>query len=295
MLVLIAGHWQCGAWRIRCQAHGDGAGRAARGEPGPFTKVAVTGTLPHDRSALYGAEVRRHRDGPDGRALIVPLTATDGAAAAGRSRLGAAEACASRSRMPQGDVTMSGYVRPADTPGWFSAPDDVAGRQFYTLDPAAIGAALGDRVAPFTLVALGPPPPERFPIPARAPAAAAEQPLSYAITWYGLAVALLVIFVVWARKVFAHDEPRMRHLPPMIGCAARFARIATIGEAASVLGWDAAAMMPPGGGGGARRPARGAGRAGARAADRARGRPTTWRRPRPPAPTGSVARRQSAR
>jgi carboxypeptidase Taq len=30
--------------------------------------------------------------------------------------------------------------------------------------------------------------------------------------------------------------------------AARFARIATIGEAGSMLGWDAAAMMPPGGG-----------------------------------------------
>jgi len=29
---------------------------------------------------------------------------------------------------------------------------------------------------------------------------------------------------------------------------ARFARIATIGEASSVLGWDAATMMPPGGG-----------------------------------------------
>ena len=30
--------------------------------------------------------------------------------------------------------------------------------------------------------------------------------------------------------------------------ATRFARIATIGEASSVLGWDAATMMPPGGG-----------------------------------------------
>ena len=30
--------------------------------------------------------------------------------------------------------------------------------------------------------------------------------------------------------------------------AARFERIATIGEASSILGWDAAAMMPPGGG-----------------------------------------------
>ena len=30
--------------------------------------------------------------------------------------------------------------------------------------------------------------------------------------------------------------------------AARFARIATLGEASSVLSWDAATMMPPGGG-----------------------------------------------
>ena len=30
--------------------------------------------------------------------------------------------------------------------------------------------------------------------------------------------------------------------------ADRFARIATIGEASAILGWDAAAMMPPGGG-----------------------------------------------
>ena len=31
--------------------------------------------------------------------------------------------------------------------------------------------------------------------------------------------------------------------------ADRFARIATLGEASSVLNWDAATMMPPGGGG----------------------------------------------
>ena len=30
--------------------------------------------------------------------------------------------------------------------------------------------------------------------------------------------------------------------------AARFAKVATIGEAQSMLGWDAAAMMPEGGG-----------------------------------------------
>ena len=118
-------------------------------------------------------------------------------------------------------------------PGLFSAPDDVPGRHFYTLDPRAIGAALGlDHVAPFILIALAPPPPQggapqdgtsgRTPQRCRpreappqggAPGAAIELPipaehlprppnnhLAYAITWYGLAGALLVIFIVWARK-----------------------------------------------------------------------------------------------
>ena len=76
------------------------------------------------------------------------------------------------------------------------------GRQFFTLDPEAIGAALGLRdVAPFVLVALGPPPPELYPDPARHLPRPPNNHLSYAITWYGLAVALLVIFVLWARKV----------------------------------------------------------------------------------------------
>ena len=47
----------------------------------------------------------------------------------------------------------------------------------------------------------------------------------------------------------------------------RFARIATLGEAAAMLGWDAAAMMPPGGGCGTRRAIGRARRAGASATD----------------------------
>ena len=43
----------------------------------------------------------------------------------------------------EGDVTMEGYVRPSETPGMFSATDNPATRQFYTLDAPAIGAALG--------------------------------------------------------------------------------------------------------------------------------------------------------
>ena len=103
--------------------------------------------------------------------------------------------------MPAGDVTVEGYVRPADRPGPFAAHDDVAMRRFYTLDPAAIGAAIGLKVAPFTLVALGPQPADFFPDPARHMPRPPNDHLSYAITWFGLALALAVIFVVWSARV----------------------------------------------------------------------------------------------
>src|ERR1700679_2659620 len=46
--------------------------------PPPFTKVAVIGTLMHDRSALYAAEERDMRTGPEmGAYLIEPLQRKD--------------------------------------------------------------------------------------------------------------------------------------------------------------------------------------------------------------------------
>ena len=98
-------------------------------------------------------------------------------------------------------MTVEGYVRPSDKPGMFSATDNPAAREFYTLDASAIGSALGlHRVASFILVAMGPSPPERYPDPAHHLPRPPNNHLSYAITWYGLAVALVVIFVLWARK-----------------------------------------------------------------------------------------------
>jgi surfeit locus 1 family protein len=99
-----------------------------------------------------------------------------------------------------------GYVRPADKPGWFSATDDIAGRQFFTLNPTAIAAGLGlPKVAPFILVALGPPPPLHWPDPAQHLPRPPNNHLSYAITWYGLAVALIVVFIVWVRQRGGHQ------------------------------------------------------------------------------------------
>lgn len=168
--------------------------------PTPYTKVSVTGRFREDLSALYGDQVRQTPDGARmGAQLIVPLIRKD----APPLLVDRGWVPLSRAKpigMPSGEVTVDGYIHPPDRPGPFSAHDDVAMRRFFTLNPAAIGAAIGLKVAPFTLVALGPRPADLFPDPARHLPRPPNNHLSYAITWFGLAIALAVIFTGWAAK-----------------------------------------------------------------------------------------------
>ena len=171
-------------------------------QPEPYTKVQVTGRLRDDLAAFYGAEVRDLPTGPElGAQLIEPLE-RQGQDTILIDRGWVPGARPHPIAQPDGEVTIQGFIRPADNPGLFSATDDPVSRRFYTLDPQAIGAALGlPHVAPVTLIAMGPPPSERFPVPATHLPQPPNNHLSYAITWYGLAIALVVIFVLWARKV----------------------------------------------------------------------------------------------
>jgi surfeit locus 1 family protein len=169
--------------------------------PAPYTKVSVTGRFRFDKAAQLGAEVRDTRTGPTiGYYQIVPLDRDE-----------ASPILVDRGWVPQkretplddppGVVTVVGYVLPAQKQSWFSARDDDAARQFYTLDPQAIGAAVGVAdLAPFAIVAMGAPAAGAYPAPAQHLPRPPNNHLSYAITWYGLAVSLVVIFAVWVRK-----------------------------------------------------------------------------------------------
>lgn len=171
--------------------------------PTPFQKVALSGRLRGELRALYGAEVRDERSGPVlGGQLLVPL-AREGAAPV-IVDLGWVPADR-RDTLPlaDGETTIAGFVRPAEHPGLFSATDNPAARLFYTLDPVAVGAAFGlPSVAPFTLVALGRTPAAGWPDPAHALPRPPNDHLQYALTWFGLAGVLLVVFGAHARKVF---------------------------------------------------------------------------------------------
>jgi surfeit locus 1 family protein len=169
--------------------------------PEPYTKVAVTGRLRADLSARYALEVRDTRSGTIlGSFLVQPLE-RPGQPPLLVDRGWVPQRPAAPIAQPQGQTTVVGFIRQPETPGLFSARDDPAARVFYTLDPKAIGRSLGlSHVAPFILVALGPAPPQLWPDPAKHLPRPPNNHLYYALIWYGLAVELVVMFVIWARR-----------------------------------------------------------------------------------------------
>jgi surfeit locus 1 family protein len=220
-VLLGLGTWQVKRlfWKEALLAQIDGAEAAdpvalppfsSRSAMSPFMKVFATGTFLPGEAALYGADVRTTPTGPTmGARMIVPMKQTGG------DVILVDRGWVPLSRpnpidQPPGTVTVSGYVRPGDSPHWFSAHDDLAARRFFTLDPRTIGNAVGEpNASPFVLVVLAARTApdsgaseivDRWPDPARHLPRPPNSHLSYAITWYGLAMALLAIFIVWARR-----------------------------------------------------------------------------------------------
>ena len=153
-------------------------------------------------AAVWRRRARHGRRAADGRASVVPLERpTAPPILVDRGWVPQSRRARDRAAAGRGDG--GGLCPSGRAAGLFSATDDPATRHFYTLDPAAIGAALGlHRVwrrscwwrSARRRRSCYPDPARHLPRPP-------NNHLSYAITWYGLAVALVVIFAVWASKV----------------------------------------------------------------------------------------------
>jgi surfeit locus 1 family protein len=199
-LLLFLGTWQLQrlAWKndlIARIAASEARPAEPLGEsPAMLARVRVTGRFDHAREATLGVSTR----GPVlGTHLVTPLL-REGAPAILVDRGWVPLDRAGPVARPEGAVTVEGWVHPGDRAGLFSATDDPAARRFYTFDPAAIGAALGLAVAPHGLVALGSG--GGLPDPARTLPRPTNNHLGYAITWYGLALALVGVLAAFALR-----------------------------------------------------------------------------------------------
>lgn len=210
LLALGTWQWERLHWKTDLLARIDAAEaappRPLGPDPEPYAKVVATGRFDHGREVLLGVEVRGTTLGTR---LLTPLL-----------RPGAPPVLVERGWVPleraegidrpEGEVSVTGYVRPAEPRNPFAAEDDAAGRRFYSFDPAAIGQALGlPEVAPFGLVALAPrgAAPAVLPSPARSLPRPNNPHLGYMITWYGLAAALVGVFIAFMRSRPAPRRP----------------------------------------------------------------------------------------
>ena len=100
-----------------------------------------------------------------------------------------------------GSQDIVGAVRFPEAPSWFVPAHDGAGGTWTVRDPQGMATmrAWGP-VAPFYIEQESPVPPGGVPHPAPLKVRLRNDHLQYAITWFGLAAVLVVMFAVWLVK-----------------------------------------------------------------------------------------------
>jgi surfeit locus 1 family protein len=172
-----------------------------------YARVTATGVLENDHEALIyrgSGNVAGALSQP-GYWVMTPLRLPDGARVLINRGFIALDKKdpSTRAPAPTGEVTIVGLWRSPETRSYFTPADNPAKGEWFTRDPLAIAAALHlNRVAPFSIDE------DAHAAPAGAPAGGAtvidipNNHLSYAFTWFGLAVTLAAVFaaVVFRRR-----------------------------------------------------------------------------------------------
>jgi cytochrome oxidase assembly protein ShyY1 len=101
-------------------------------------------------------------------------------------------------------VMLTGYVRFPEAAGMLTPPENLAKRLWFTRDHLAMARALGwggenRKVAPFYIDLEQPMPASGIPKPGPLDVHLKDDHLQYAITWFGLAGAVVIAFGVWLR------------------------------------------------------------------------------------------------
>jgi surfeit locus 1 family protein len=98
-----------------------------------------------------------------------------------------------------GPIAITGVMRWPEPRHWFTPNDDPAKNLWFVRDPQAIAAAKGiGPIAPFYIEQESPVPPGGLPQPGKVVVNLPDNHLQYAVTWYGLALALVGVFAAWS-------------------------------------------------------------------------------------------------
>ena len=200
LAILFAGLgiWQVErrAWKLDLIAKVEGRVRAAPTALPPrnewqrdnaYRRVRVTGTFLHDRETLVQALTALG----GGWWVLTPLQTNDGTILVNRGYVpdDRRDRATRREALPSGSVTITGLMRATEPGGGFLRNNDPVAERWFSRDVAAIAKArnLGP-TAPFFIDADDTPNPGGFPIGGLTVISFRNNHLSYAVTWFALAL-----------------------------------------------------------------------------------------------------------
>lgn len=167
-----------------------------------FRRVAFEGTFRHDDEVHVFITLGSPKGpiGGQGYFVVTPADLADGTVVfvnRGFVPLAAKDPATRAGGQLEGPQPIVGLIRPPEPGTWVTPAADVARNVWFSRDPAAMAAARdipADRVAPFTVDQ------ERIDLPGGLPQGGEtlvsfpNSHLQYAVTWYGLAAALVAVY-----------------------------------------------------------------------------------------------------
>ncbi len=181
---------------------------AAQARDMEFHRVTDEGEFLNDKEIFLGATSEAGRNGYQ---VLTPLRETDGRIVFVNRGFIPAELRDRAKRLagePSSPVRIQGLLRlpPHGRPNWFLPDNRPDLNYWFWVDLPAMAKADGfDRVAPFYIDVDAAPNPGGWPRGGVTRLALPNDHLQYAITWFSLAVALIVIYVLFHRR---NAEPR---------------------------------------------------------------------------------------
>jgi surfeit locus 1 family protein len=170
-------------------------------EPLQFRKVSLKGTW---RGDIEFHLAPRYWHDQFGYAIITPFKLTDGRTLlVNRGWVPAKKKDASTrpETTVKGHVTINGLVRVGAERGPMNPANDPTKNIWFGRDVAEMAAAANlSNVVPAMVDAVGTQDAKHLPVPSDGTIRLRNDHLSYIITWYGIALGILVIFVLYHRK-----------------------------------------------------------------------------------------------
>ena len=169
-----------------------------------YRRVRFNAEFKTAKEALVFATASAFRPDVKGQGywIFTPARLADGSVVVvNRGFVPSSEAKTLSNQATPGIVGITGTIRWPEASHWFTPKANPAENMWFVRDPALMAAARGwGPIAPFYVEQESPVPPGGWPQPGKLVPSVPDNHLQYAVTWFGLALVLAVLFVVWAVK-----------------------------------------------------------------------------------------------